>query len=103
MTYYIYIIECTDTTLYTGVTTDINKRLCEHKNKTGAKYTRSHPPAELKALWTCEGRSAAQKLEYAIKQLSRENKLSLILNNNYFEKYFTELDTSLYNRTEKAV
>ena len=103
MTYYIYIIECTDGTLYTGVTTDIDKRLCEHKNKTGAKYTRSHPPAVLRALWTCEGRSDAQKLEYRIKRLPKERKLALILNNNYFEKYFTELDTSLYNRTEKAV
>ena len=103
MTYYIYIIECTDGTLYTGVTTDINKRLCEHKNKTGAKYTRSHPPAELRAMWTCEGRSDAQKLEYRIKKLSRERKLALISDNNRFEEYLKELDRSRYKRTEKAV
>lgn len=72
------MVECSDGTLYTGITNDLDKRLQKHNNGTGAKYTRSRTPVVLK--WTCEclDRSEASKLEYKIKQLSRKDKLELI-------------------------
>ena len=77
--WYVYIVKCRDGTLYTGVTTDISRRLNEHnRTSKGAKYTRSRRPVQL--VWTKEvaSRSAAQKEEYRIKRLSRKKKLKLI-------------------------
>ncbi len=96
--YYIYIIECTDISLYTGVAKDISHRLLEHKKKIGAKYTRSHGFSKLKALWVCDNRSDAQKLEYRIKALKRQQKLALISDNSLFSSLISELDPSMYKR-----
>jgi putative endonuclease len=49
--WYIYILECSDNTLYTGITTDINRRLLEHNSGKGAKYTRNRKPVTLRALF----------------------------------------------------
>ena len=80
MSYYIYIVRCEDGTLYTGITTDPQRRMREHvlHRKPGAKYTKSHPVLSLEALWSAESRSEASRLEYALKQLPREKKLRLI-------------------------
>ena len=81
MTWYVYIVECSDKTLYTGITTDINRRLSQHNSGKGAKYTRNRRPVTLKALFEFENRSSASKEEYRIKQLPRFEKMKLYENN----------------------
>jgi putative endonuclease len=76
--WYIYILECSDGSLYTGITTDVNRRLLEHNSGKGAKYTKMKRPVVLKALFEAKDRSEASKEEYRIKRLSREEKLKLI-------------------------
>jgi len=79
MSYFIYILECSDKTLYTGITTDLDRRLEEHNNSTkGAKYTKLRRPVKLVYSEESENRSSASKREYAIKKLSRVEKLALI-------------------------
>lgn len=76
--WYVYILECSDGTLYTGITTDLDKRVKTHNNGKGAKYTRVRLPVALKVSFEAEDRSSASKEEYRIKQLSRKEKLELI-------------------------
>lgn len=76
--WYVYILECSDGTLYTGITTDLDKRLKTHNNGKGAKYTRVRLPVVLKVSFEAEDRSSASKEEYRIKQLTRKEKLELI-------------------------
>jgi putative endonuclease len=76
--WYVYILECSDKTLYTGITTDLDKRLKTHNNGEGAKYTRARLPVILRASFEATDRSCASKEEYRIKQLSRKEKLELI-------------------------
>ncbi len=79
MSYFVYILKCSDGTLYTGITNDIDKRLYEHNNSDkGAKYTKVRRPVELVYKEDSDDRSSASKREYIIKKLSREEKLSLI-------------------------
>lgn len=75
--WYIYILECFDGTLYTGITTDIDRRLLEHNSGIGSKYTRTRIPVKLVALFEAKDRSEASKKEYKIKKLSKEEKLKL--------------------------
>ena len=75
--WYIYILECSDGTLYTGITTDVNRRLSEHNSGKGAKYTKVRRPVTLRALFEAKNRSEASKEEYRIKRLSRQQKLKL--------------------------
>lgn len=82
--HYVYILKCSDGTLYTGWTTDVQKRLEAHNSGKGAKYTRSRLPAELVYTEEYDDKIEAQKREYAIKQLSRLEKEALI-DNNYDE------------------
>ena len=100
--YYTYIIECEDTTLYTGVAKEVEHRMTVHskKIKQSAKYTRSHTFKQLLAVWESENRSTAQKLEYQIKKLSRAQKLMLIADNSIFEHTFPSLGEILYKRIE---
>ena len=74
MDYYIYMIRCQDNSLYTGITTDIKRRYEEHKNGTGAKYTKSKKILQLEIFFKCEGRSNASKIEYFIKQMTKKEK-----------------------------
>ncbi len=74
----VYIIRCTDDTLYTGITNDLDKRLQAHDGGTGAKYTKSRGPVELVYFELAANRSASLKREHAIKKLSRAEKLDLI-------------------------
>ncbi len=77
--YSVYIVECSDGTLYTGIAKDIDKRLEEHNGTDkGAKYTKTRRPVTLLYSEAAEDRSAASKREYAIKKLSRQEKLDLI-------------------------
>ena len=98
--YYTYIIECEDSTLYTGVAKEIEHRLLVHskKIKQSAKYTRSHTYKALRAAWESADRSKAQRLEYRIKKLTRTQKLALIEDDNLWDKCFSDLDRSEYSR-----
>lgn len=79
---YVYILRCADNTLYTGWTNNLEKRINNHNNGTGAKYTKARTPVELVYFEEYETKSEALKREYAIKQLSRKNKLELICSNS---------------------
>ncbi len=74
---YVYMVKCADGTLYTGWTTDINKRIEAHNLKKGAKYTKSRTPVELYYLEECESKNRALKRERAIKKLTRKQKLDM--------------------------
>ncbi|MFA6254661.1 MAG: GIY-YIG nuclease family protein [Patescibacteria group bacterium] len=79
--YYLYILKCADKTLYTGIAIDLQKRLKEHNlSKLGAKYTRSRRPLKLVYSKKFRTRSSAQKEEFRIKALSRQEKIKLIKN-----------------------
>ncbi len=79
MAYFVYILKCCDETLYTGITTDITRRVEEHNSsQKGAKYTKLRRPVELVYSEKSEDRSSASKREYAIKKLTRKEKLELI-------------------------
>ncbi|SHJ71566.1 putative endonuclease [Clostridium amylolyticum] len=75
---YVYILECGDNTLYTGWTNNLNKRIQTHAEGKGAKYTRGRLPVKLVYFEKFEDKVSAQKREYAIKKLSKENKLKLL-------------------------
>ena len=78
-TWYVYIVQCRDNTLYTGISTDPETRLAEHNTgQNGAKYTRARRPVSLLYTEPAASRSAALKREIAIKRLSRQAKLALI-------------------------
>ena len=75
---YTYMVECSDGTLYTGWTNNIEKRIEIHNEGKGAKYTGSRLPVELKYYETFATKREAMQREYQIKQLSRQDKLKLI-------------------------
>ncbi|APX97630.1 GIY-YIG nuclease family protein [Natronorubrum daqingense] len=74
----VYVLECADGSLYTGYTTDLERRVAEHDNGEGAKYTRGRTPVELRYHERYASRSAAMSREYEIKQLSRSRKERLV-------------------------
>lgn len=74
--YYLYILKCADKTLYTGITTDLERRILEHnESKLGAKYTASRRPVELVYSKKFKNRSMASKEEARIKKLKRVQKI----------------------------
>lgn len=79
MAYFIYLLECTDKSIYTGMTTDIDRRLREHQEKKiGARYTRARGARRILYSEIYKTRSAALKREAEIKSWKREKKLRLI-------------------------
>ena len=96
--YYIYMLRCEDNSIYTGITTDINRRMREHfsKNKKCAKYTLNHSAKKLESVWKTDNRILASKLEYHIKKLSKAQKEELILNNNIEKLLSEKIDSSKY-------
>ena len=78
MAYWVYILWCADHTLYTGTAADVDRRAAVHNRGKGAKYTRSRLPVEVVYREPCPDKGAALRREYAIKQLSRRDKLALI-------------------------
>lgn len=74
--YYVYMLLCSDDSLYTGITPDLQRRMRQHTGqiKGGARYTALRPPKEIAAVWTAPDRSEASKAEYAIKHMSAEKK-----------------------------
>ena len=77
-TWKLYILRCRDGSLYTGITTDVQKRFAAHNAGKGAKYTRGRGPLELVYSEDCGDHSAALKRELEIKALSREEKIAMI-------------------------
>lgn len=79
--YFLYILECADQTLYTGITTDVERRVAEHNDSVkGAKYTKARRPVRLVYSAEFENRSEATKEELRIKKLTRDEKLRLVNN-----------------------
>ena len=75
--YFVYLLECTDTTLYTGITTDVARRLKEHQEGKGARYTRTRRAVRMVYTEQQPDRSSALKREAEIKKWPREKKLAL--------------------------
>jgi putative endonuclease len=100
--YFVYILRCADDSLYTGITTDPVRRFREHAGEApnGAKFTHSHPPKAVEALWSCADRSTASRLEYAIKQLTRAKKLRLIEDEAAFAQLLGEEAAEQFKREE---
>ena len=79
--WWLYMLRCADGTLYTGITTDVERRLAEHNSGKGAKYTRSRRPVEVVYREPCPDQSAALRREIAVKRLSRAHKCKLMEGN----------------------
>ena len=80
--YFVYMLRCKDNSIYTGITTDVERRFAEHKSpKKGAKYTTSHTPVSVEAVFETNSRSEASKLEAHIKSLTKSQKEELIKKN----------------------
>lgn len=82
--YFTYIIRCKDNSLYTGYTSDINRRIDEHKKGINSKYTRAKGFEKLEVYFVSESRSQAMKLESYIKKQSRKKKMYIIENPQLF-------------------
>ena len=78
MAWHVYIIECSDGSLYTGITNDLDKRIAAHNDGRGAKYTKSRRPVRLRYSEPAADRKHASRREYAIKSLRKAAKMQLI-------------------------
>ena len=72
--WYLYLLECTDGSIYTGITVDVEARYAAHVAGRGARYTRSHPPKKVLASFEYADRASASKAEYAMKKLTAAEK-----------------------------
>jgi len=101
--YYVYMLRCEDNSIYTGITTEVERRMEEHfsQNEKCAKYTKRHKAKKLEAVWQTEDRRLASKLEYAIKTLKKEEKEQLLSTKLELEMFFREkLECEKYKRLE---
>ena len=88
MSYFVYMLQCNDNTLYTGITVDVKRRVQEHNSSPkGAKYTRVRRPVELVYVEESGDRSSASKREYIIKNMKKKQKLELINSNTLLTKF----------------
>ncbi len=96
--YYIYMLRCENDSIYTGITTDVKRRMEEHfsKDKKCAKYTMTHTPKKLEGVWSTENKSLASRLEYYIKSLTKAQKENLIKNHKLEDVLSEKLDISKY-------
>jgi len=76
--YFVYLIQCEGGSIYTGITTDVNRRFKEHQDKVGGHYTRAHKAEKVLHTEECQTRSEALKREAEIKKMPRSKKLELI-------------------------
>ena len=100
--YYVYILRCQDESLYTGITTEIERRMREHFgiDKRAANYTRWHTAKRLEAVWQCETRQQASRLEYRAKRLSKAQKEALLVRDNLAELLGPWLNVEEYTRVD---
>lgn len=95
-----YMLRCADNSIYTGISTDLQRRFEEHLSggKDGAKYTKSRAPLRIERAWTSPNRSSASKLEYALKKLSKSAKEELIRSPEKIYLIFNDkLNCKVYN------
>jgi len=76
--WFVYLVECSDKTLYCGVTNDLAARVAAHGTRRGAKYTRQRGPVRLVFARRCRDKTHAMRIEYRIKQLTRPQKIALV-------------------------
>jgi len=99
--YYVYMLRCEDNSLYTGITTNLERRMEEHFTKSDkcAKYTKRHNAKKLETAWQTENRILASKLEYAIKTLKKDEKEKLVSCKVELDYFFSErLECECYKR-----
>lgn len=99
-TTYIYIVKCEDGSLYTGITTDVKRRMKEHfeQGHKGAKYTHTRLVVSIEMVWAAESYASAARLEYAIKKLKRADKCRLIENpDSILKSLFPKLEKEQYS------
>jgi len=98
--YYVYTLRCGDGSLYTGLTTDVPRRIRQHLGliKGGAKYTARHRPTALVMLWQAGEKSPALRLEYAVKHLQKRDKERLIRDPRLLSVLCPKLDPAQYTR-----
>lgn len=100
--YYTYMLRCTDNSIYTGITSDLERRMEEHfsQNEKCAKYTASNQAKKLEAVWESKNKSLASKLEYHIKKsLTKKEKEDLINYSNLLEKFLgNKVEANNYKR-----
>jgi len=90
--WYVYILECSDKTFYTGITSDIRRRIEEHNSSPkGAKYTKGRGPVKLVYLRRKMNKTTASKEEYRIKNLTRKEKLKMILSTSALSSFVPNL------------
>lgn len=96
--YYIYMLRCMDESIYTGITTDVDRRMNEHfsKDERCAKYTFRHTAKKLERVFQTETRKDASKLEYHIKHLTKSQKEDIIKNAKKLSYLKEKLDTKKY-------
>lgn len=98
--YYTYMLRCEDDSLYTGMTTDVKRRMEEHfsRDKKCAKYTLRHKAKKLEGVWESETRKLAAKLEYQIKTLSKSQKEELIKRNDLEQLLGERIEVDQYKK-----
>ena len=102
--YYTYVIRCSDNTLYTGITTDLERRLKEHQEKgnKAAKYTYRHTAEKIEIAWESENRVLASKLEFNIKKLTKKQKEELIKEPALLDKFLgNKIEIDLYKKIKE--
>lgn len=101
--YYIYMLRCKDNSIYTGITTDLQRRIEEHitKGKKCAKYTMRHTAVKLEQAWQTETRVNASKLEYRIKHLNKEQKEEIIHNPQMLKILENKIDVNEYKNVKE--
>lgn len=92
MKWYIYLLRCENSSLYTGITTDVEKRFQVHKNGKGAKYTKIFKPIKIEIAFETESKSSALKIEMYIKKKAASKKTQLI---SYPENFILEIREKL--------
>lgn len=97
--YYTYLLRCDDNSVYTGITTDVQRRFRRHCSGKGAKYTRSHKPTAVLAVFESPDKSSAARLEYHIKCLDKKRKESVVRHKN-LTVLQDKLDISQYHYIE---
>lgn len=100
--YYVYMLRCADYSIYTGITTDLNRRMTEHfsQNEKCAKDTLRHKAKKLECVWKTQDRVLASKLEFHIKRLNKKQKEELIEKNNLEEQLFSKIDSFKYTKID---
>ncbi len=100
--YYTYMLRCKDDSIYTGITTDLERRMDEHftQGEKCAKYTKRHKAKKLEAVWSSDDRKLASKLEYQIKHLAKSDKEAIIKNAEKINILSAKLDVKEYTRVK---